>query len=199
VRPNELDGSIADRAQHNRSDAQTQQLKAFHTDVMLQPGEPLPSETDSASSSSTSSTSAATTTPAAADSHHDDGGSGLSGGAIAGIVVGVVAFLAILGALFFYIGRSKTLKETLDRNAATAAPSNSQNPEMQQGGAGMFSPAHNEYRDSNMTAYEHPPQYPYPAKGSPLPHEAGSLRAMSPHPYPGEFPSPGLSELGTPQ
>ncbi|KAE8377985.1 hypothetical protein BDV26DRAFT_200061 [Aspergillus bertholletiae] len=77
--------------------------------------------TSTTSTSSASSTSTMTTTTSATTSatptetpQTEEGGTSLSGGAIAGIVVGSVAGVAILAALFFFWGRRK-------RNAAALA------------------------------------------------------------------------------
>ncbi|KAF2471382.1 uncharacterized protein BDR25DRAFT_334001 [Lindgomyces ingoldianus] len=84
---------------------------------MVAPGQPLPGEASSSLSvPSSTSTSSPTSTPVPTHSSHH---SNLSGGAIAGIAVGAAAFLVICAALFFYIGRTKSLKEVLDRRDAT--------------------------------------------------------------------------------
>jgi len=104
---------------------EVQHAMALSAAYMLQPGQPFPAEESSSSSASsstptyssttiTSTTAAAATTTAAAaaatPSH-----STLSSGAIAGIVVGAAAVLSLAAALFFYIGRSKTLKSEVQR------------------------------------------------------------------------------------
>jgi hypothetical protein len=101
---------------------------ALTATYMLQPGEPFPAEASSSSSASsststssstsstiiTSTTAVAATATAAASSH-----STLSSGAIAGIVVGAAAVLSLGAALFFYIGRSKTLQSEVQRATTT--------------------------------------------------------------------------------
>lgn len=67
------------------------------TGIMLQPGDPIPAES--------------TPTSSATPSKH---GVTLSGGAIAGIVVAGVAVLALACALFWFVGRHRTLKQNLD-------------------------------------------------------------------------------------
>ncbi|KAF3384316.1 hypothetical protein F1880_002509 [Penicillium rolfsii] len=69
-----------------------------------------------ADTAATKSTSAATTTPIAAKINTNTGkSSSLSGGAIAGVIVGVLAELAIAGILIFFLcwrSRKKTLPST---------------------------------------------------------------------------------------
>lgn len=79
----------------------------------LQPGDPIPAE---ATTLHASATAAPTSTPSSSSSSH---GHTLSGGAIAGIVIGGLAFLAICAALFFYVGRTKSLKDVIKHRDAT--------------------------------------------------------------------------------
>lgn len=111
---------------------EVQRSMALAAAYMLQPGEPFPAEASSSSSSSsststsssttiTSTTAAAATTTAAAaaaaPSHTT-----LGSGAIAGIVVGAAAVLSLAAALFFYIGRSKTLQSEVQRTTQHLPP-----------------------------------------------------------------------------
>ena len=78
--------------------------------LMVKPGDPIPAEASSSlSAPSSQATSSSTSTPAVSEVHHH----GLSGGAIAGIVVGGVAFVLICALLFFFVGRTKTLKDVM--------------------------------------------------------------------------------------
>ncbi|KAF2129036.1 hypothetical protein P153DRAFT_30543 [Dothidotthia symphoricarpi CBS 119687] len=120
-----------------------QKVYAQKADWKLIPGDPIPSEGQSTlaiptSTPTATATAAATPTPSPAAHAH-----GLSSGAIAGIVVGAVALLAICAALFFYVGRAKSLKETIKRQDDAAAARASANPEMSQyglGSPGLHSP-----------------------------------------------------------
>lgn len=95
----------------------TQIKAAKDSKYMLQPGDSLPSEQTgtiipdlhSATSIPTpSSTSFASSTFSV---FHRS----ISGGAIAGIVIGVIVAIGLAAALFFFVGRARTLKETVNR------------------------------------------------------------------------------------
>ncbi|KAF2660149.1 hypothetical protein K491DRAFT_754771 [Lophiostoma macrostomum CBS 122681] len=117
---------------------------AKHADYMVAPGEKIPGEGTSTLSGPTGAATASSA-PSSSNRPH-----GLSGGAIAGIVVGGVAFLAICAALFFFIGRTKSLKEVMNRNDATVkttpGPDNSYGPPGSPGYPGSpFSPSQAEF------------------------------------------------------
>lgn len=115
------------------------------TDIMLQPGEPVPEEsTPSSASTSSSSTSTPTASPTstpAAASHH---GVSLSNGAIAGIVVAGVVVLALACALFWFVGRHRTLKSSLasasQKSGTVESWVNSTNPPSTVGGPASARP-----------------------------------------------------------
>ncbi|CAI6329908.1 unnamed protein product [Periconia digitata] len=93
------------------------QIKAVKdSSFQVAPGEEIPKE----ATSTLTNTHGATGTPDPvninSNSHH-----GLSGGVIAGIVVGAVAFLVLCAALFFYVGRAKSLKEMMNKRETTAS------------------------------------------------------------------------------
>ncbi|KAE9989856.1 hypothetical protein EG327_002158 [Venturia inaequalis] len=94
----------------------------------LAPGEALPIE-------GASSTSASTSTPTSTSSaSHPAHKSTLSAGAIAGIVIGALAILAIAAALFYFMGRSKTYK---DMFASSRHGNGSEHPGVPQSEMGM--------------------------------------------------------------
>jgi hypothetical protein len=93
-----------------------QEKAARDSTFMVKPGEPIPKE----GSATLSATGLGSTSTASSDSGSSHGVH-LSGGAIAGIVIGAVAFLALAAALFFYVGRTKSLKEMMHRKDDAAA------------------------------------------------------------------------------
>ncbi|KAF7595697.1 hypothetical protein BBP40_005141 [Aspergillus hancockii] len=123
---------------------------------------PASSSTTSASSTSSSSSTMATSTTATAaatsatetaqSGHSDDSGSSLGGGAIAGIVIGAVAGVAILAALFFFWGRRK---HDAAGSTPAAGPHDASLPE-------AFSPHHPPMSEIQTQASSVPP-YGHPA------------------------------------
>lgn len=83
----------ADSKQNGTMTWEEQNKYALNSAIQLAPGESVPAEGDDNSSSDNSSSSK------------------LGGGAIAGIVVGAVAFIAVLVALFFVLGRNRVYKK----------------------------------------------------------------------------------------
>lgn len=103
----------------NPNDTQTldkQIIAAKEAGFQVKPGDPIPAE--GTASLHSSATSSPTGPPPSNGSH----GHSLSGGAIAGIVVGGIAFLIMCAALFFYVGRTKSLKEVIKHKEATMSP-----------------------------------------------------------------------------
>ncbi|KAF2811662.1 uncharacterized protein BDZ99DRAFT_569648 [Mytilinidion resinicola] len=139
--------------------------------VQLSPGDPIPAEASATivHSTPTAAPTSATSAPAPlqtaepSDHHH----SGLSGGAIAGIAVAAVAAILICGLLFFYMGRTKSLKDVLKRNSATIPMSNApQDPNFP--GYGYMPQQQHDYRQSNLPPYGSPyTGPPSEAPGSP--------------------------------
>ncbi|KAJ6113382.1 hypothetical protein N7523_006699 [Penicillium sp. IBT 18751x] len=87
-----------------------QYKRALEYPYMLVPGQSMPAEGSeggaSSTTSTTTSTSVTTSTAAASGGSH-----GLSTGALAGIVIASVAFVAILVALFFVLGRQRVYSQ----------------------------------------------------------------------------------------
>jgi len=118
----------------------SQKQAAADSKYMLQPGEDFPSEGSPSSSAtiSTTATSASSATPtsaattAAATASHQ----GLSSGAIAGIVIGSSAVVLMAAALFFLLGRQKTLDDVIKRESFVTASNDSRG----HGGAGVGGP-----------------------------------------------------------
>ncbi|KAK3070628.1 hypothetical protein LTR53_010112 [Teratosphaeriaceae sp. CCFEE 6253] len=116
----------------------TQITLSSQADYMLEPGQPLPeaareSASDLAASATTATVTvtasnpattlmtttssapiAASQTPSAAATTSSPSSS-LSHGAIAGIAIGVILVATLLAALFFFLGRTKTMKDELNR------------------------------------------------------------------------------------
>jgi len=153
-----------------------QKAYAKNSTYMLNPGEPFPPEaSDMASltqvptsttspatvSSATTMTSSAASAPASPSSHHS-----LPSEAITGIAIGAVV-LVLCGALFFYIGRLKTLKEVIDRKDGTVVTANQVPPDQYMGGGygHRYVPVQpHDFRNSNTgsqsPAYQnYPPAY----------------------------------------
>jgi hypothetical protein len=145
----------------NPNDTQTLQKQidsASAASYQVKPGDPVPAE------GTASLHASATAAPTAAPSSH--GSHSLSSGAIAGIAVGGVAFLAICAALFFYVGRTKSLKEVIKHREATVkspAPTDGHfpqspgfipySPNMQHAEAGQPLPAYGQHNATDSTYY----------------------------------------------
>ena len=94
-----------------------QRQNAGQARFALAPGEPFPSEGEepagnTAPKSPTSSDSPSSTQTVAAAAVH---GSSLSGGAIAGIVIAAIFVVLLMGAVFFLLGRQKSMIQFLTR------------------------------------------------------------------------------------
>jgi len=157
---------------------------AAAADFQLAPGEPVPGEATSTLSNAPTSTGAPP--PSNGESH--GGGHSLSTGAIVGIVIGGVAFLAICAALFFFVGRSKSLKEVIKQRDGT----NTHDPHMSQqygrsdyGHGGLPSPGF----QSPAPGYATPPPGHYPDYGFNSPPGYGQHNVGEQ--YPSGWTSPG--------
>jgi len=138
----------------------TQQTKAKDSAYMLNPGEPFPAESPLPSDlPSSTSVPIAVTAP---QKH-----SAFGPGAIAGIVIAALSVIALAAGLFFFMGRSKSLKDEVNRKSThvdgglqSPAPGQvySPTPQMQQQG----------YFDAKYTPQPQPqPNYVLPPPGHP--------------------------------
>lgn len=161
---------------------------AAQADFQIAPGQPIPAEASSTLSSP------ATSTPTSTSASHGGGGGGgghtLSTGAIVGIAVGGAAFIALCAALFFFVGRSKTLKETLTRHNATNNPHDphmSQHYNTNYGDGGLASPGFQQ-------APGHHADYGF---GSPPPPQYGQHSVGEQYPSGWTSPGPQHGHLST--
>lgn len=107
---------------NNSTPIERQRDLAQDSAYMLNPGETFPAESPVASPSSSS-------IPVAAQGTRKHG---LAPGAIAGIVIGAISVVVLAALLFFFWGRTKTLKDKVERKESTVArrtsPSDSNAP-----------------------------------------------------------------------
>lgn len=152
---------------------------AAAADFQVAPGDPIPAEATSTLSNAPTSTG--TAPPPSGGGH--GGGPSLSTGAIVGIVIGGVAFLAICAALFFFVGRSKSLKEVIKQRDTM----NTHDPNMSQqyGHGGLASPGF----QSPAPGYATPPPGHYPDYGFNSPPGYGQHNVGEQ--YPSGWTSPG--------
>ncbi|KAJ9649026.1 hypothetical protein H2199_000939 [Coniosporium tulheliwenetii] len=210
--------------QNKTTSLETQRGLALQAAYVLNPGDPFPAEASSSIASlgygyptvtSGSSPTGATTSPTAAAS---TGGTKLGTGAIVGIAIGGAAILLLAAALFYFFGRSRSLKQQLNRDSATVPTSTSHqfasppmspaphhSPDMYQSGGAVFVPVHpKDYRGSAMSnPYDVPPYSEDPMRAASPRSEMGGY--SSPSPVPGSphgpqemyapFPEPGKRHM----
>jgi plastocyanin len=137
---------------------------AKNAKFQVQPGQPLPKEGGAS--------------PSESASPHGGSGHKISTTVIVGIAVGIVLFLVLCGALFFFVGRSKSLKEVVKRHddGATMKPVGVGGGYTELG----MAPHH---RQSTFPQPPQTPQNPYLQDyGSPLPPYASPYMShASPH------------------
>ena len=116
--------------------------------------------------------------PSEYSSNNSNHGHTLSTGAIVGIAVGGAVFLIICLALFFYIGRTKSLKEVLRRNDATvrmrSTPGIYNTNDINTNNFGP--PGSPDFLGSPLSPIQHPAVY-------------GGLPSYSQHPAADDYPS----------
>jgi hypothetical protein len=99
-------------------DLNKQKQAAIKAPYQLAPGEAWPAENakPGAETGTLAGFSKPTATSLSGTTSGSSGHHGLSGGAIAGIVIGAVAVLVLAAALFYFMGRSKTYKDMFKAN-----------------------------------------------------------------------------------
>ena len=198
--------SGVDDQQNETVSLDTQKQDAAKSQYMLAPGEPFPSEAGvpsgdvnpgsnaNAATSQSSSTQAAQPSAALASHAPDVSSHKLSTGAIVGIVIGGVVVVSLIGALFFLLGRQKTMLQFMRRGQYQAP--GAQNPPGDQpdivspppqmasfpNGSGIPYPGMPHYQES---VYDTPPYTAHVAQ-DPL---------AAPQPPVAELPSPGEKHL----
>ncbi|KAF2734576.1 hypothetical protein EJ04DRAFT_552600 [Polyplosphaeria fusca] len=93
-----------------------QKQLASDSAYMLQPGEPFPLEASTSPSSSPTSSLTPQRPPSSSSSSSTHG---LTPGIIAAIVIASLSVITLAALLFFFIGRSRTLKQEADRKHST--------------------------------------------------------------------------------
>jgi len=178
----------------NPNDTQTldAQIQSAETaDFQVAPGQPIPSEATSTTFVNAPTATPSTSTSSAPTPAPSGGSHKLSGGAIAGIVIGAIAFLAICAALFYFVGRSKSLKEVLKRQDATVKPNQ---PDTHQsmttyGAGGLASPG---FSQNQSSGFPSPTPYSSPNDGYGFnsPPQYGQHYATDQHPSGWASPPP---------
>ncbi|KAI1085133.1 hypothetical protein F5B20DRAFT_575598 [Whalleya microplaca] len=161
-----------------------------NTTFQLSPGEAFP---DEAPPSATSSGVAAPTSTGDTDSGGNAGHSTLSGGAIAGIVIGATAGFAIAIALVYFCGRKGGIKKGYRRSGFANPPAPPEIIEAKYDDEPKSPPLHSPYTVASSTGAYH--RSPSPAAWSA--HDVGSPRTSYLGPSPQHL-SPGFSPYGGP-
>ncbi|KAL9075643.1 MAG: hypothetical protein Q9161_001394 [Pseudevernia consocians] len=184
----------------------TQKEDASNAQYMLAPGQPFPSEagvpsgdvnpgTNANATTSQSSSTQATTSSAAYASYTADASSQkLSTGAIVGIVIAGVAVAVLVGALFFLLGRQKTMLQFMRRNQYQAP--GPQNPPEDQPDIRSPPPQMTSFSTASVIARSETPNYHEPAYDTPpYTRHAAQDPLAAPQPLVAELPSPGQKHM----
>ncbi|OAL03415.1 hypothetical protein IQ06DRAFT_324098 [Phaeosphaeriaceae sp. SRC1lsM3a] len=176
----------------------TQAQLARDSAYMLNPGEPFPPEAPLPSNLPSS-----TAIPVAPVVHKHQ----LSTGAIAGIVVAAIGVVLLCGGLFFCWGRTRTLKDEVERNKSSVAwPAQAQSPMQEQMHysalplAVPFQHQHQHQQHQHLQHQDHKPLHIHPPSSPPLHHHPAFSPShtayelpISPHdpsPHPNLHPNP---------
>ena len=195
--------SCVDDPQNSSVSLVTQKEDASNAQYMLAPGQPFPSEagvpsgdvnpgTHASATTSQSSSTQATASSAAYASHTTNASSPkLSTGAIVGIVIGGVAVAVLIGALFFLLGRQKTMLQFIRRNHYQVP--GLQNPPGDQPDFRSPPPQMTSLPISSAISRSETPNYHEPAYDTPPYTAQDPLGA--PQPLVAELPSPGEKHM----
>lgn len=164
---------------------------------MLAPGEPFPSEggvpSGDVSPGTNANVQSSSTQSSAAYPSHTPGASShkLSTGAIVGIVIGGVVVAVLVGALFFLLGRQKTMLQFMRRNQYQAPGAH--NPPGDQPDVGSPPPPQmTSFAAASGTPYSETPNYHEPAYDTPPYKRHASQDPLAAlQPPVAELPSPG--------
>jgi hypothetical protein len=146
----------------------TQQQLARNSAYMLNPGEPFPAESPVPSNPPRS-----TTVPTAGTQKHS-----LGPGAIAGIVVAALSVLILGALLFFFWGRTKTLKEEIERRESSITRHVSRSSST--ANILQTSPATGSRSEPGILQHYTSPTSPHPQSEFPQPYSTPASTHLSP-------------------
>lgn len=177
----------------------TQKQDASNAQYMLAPGQPFPSEegvpsgdvSPGTNTNTTTSQSSSTQSSAAYPSYTSDASSHkLSTGAIVGLVIGGLVVALLVGALFFLLGRQKTMLQFMRRNQYHA-PGRQNLPE-DQPDIRSPPPQMTSFAAASSIPYSESPNYHEPVYDTPpYTRHAAQDPLTAPQPPVAELPSPG--------
>lgn len=198
--------SGVDNPQNDSVSLARQKQDAANAPYMLVPGEPFPSEAGvpsgdvnpgsntNAATSQSSSTQAAKPSAALASHTPDASSHKLSTGAIVGIVIGGAIVVFLIGALFFLLGRQKTMLQFMRRGQYHAP--GAQNPLGGQPDIASPPPQMASFPNISSIPYPGTPNYHSTVYDTP-PYTMHAARdpLAAPQPPVAELPSPGEKHL----